>query len=99
MVIPGKAATPPPSSNGKAPIKPVARLILRAQAEDEEQLNALQTALKDSSHWRWVKYEPVATEKNTRIFELDVLPLKPEDYRTTIALGKNVTAVGDGFQQ
>ena len=79
-----------------AAVKPVARLVLKAQAEDEEQLNALQKALKDSSHWRWVKFEVVAQEKNTKIFELDVLPLKPEDYRATIAAGKNVSATGEG---
>lgn len=99
MVVPGKTGTPSSNSNGNpksTAVKPVARLVLRAQAEDEEQLNALQKALKDSSHWRWVKFEVVAQEKNTKIFELDVLPLKPEDYRATIAVGRNVSATGEG---
>ncbi|MFT3879741.1 MAG: hypothetical protein QM703_08780 [Gemmatales bacterium] len=95
--LPGKSAVPTPNTFGKAvPVKPVARLLVKATAEEEEQLNALQTALKNSKHWKWVKFEVVPTEKNTKIFELDVLPLKPEDYRSTIALGNNVSATGDG---
>lgn len=95
--LPGKTAVPSTVGFGKTvPVKPIARLIVKATAEEEDQLNALQSALKNSKHWKWVKFEVVPQEKNTKIFELDVLPLKPEDYRATIALGNNVSATGDG---
>lgn len=99
LAAPGKAVTTTaaPGAIGKtAPVKPVAKLIIKATAEDEEHLNVLQTALRNSKHWKWVKFEVSAQEKNTKIFELEVLPLKPEDYRATIALGNNVTATGEG---
>jgi Tfp pilus assembly PilM family ATPase len=97
MAVPGKTAAPAANTFSKtAPVKPVARLLVKATAEEEDQLNALQTALKNSKHWKWVKFEVVPQEKNTKIFELDVLPLKPEDYRATIALGNNISATGDG---
>ncbi|HQR07784.1 MAG TPA: hypothetical protein PLN21_13235 [Gemmatales bacterium] len=97
MSVVGKTAAPATNGFGKTtPVKPVARLVVKATAEEEDQLNALQTALRNSKHWKWVKFEVVPQEKNTKIFELDVLPLKPEDYRATIALGNNVSATGDG---
>ena len=79
------------------PIKPVARLILKAQAEQESQLKVLEQALKNSRHWKWIKSDPVPPEraekeKNAVVYELDVLPLRPEDYRTVITVGNNVTS-------
>ncbi len=74
------------------PIKPVAKLTVKATAENEQQLKSLETALRDSRYWKWVKSDLVTQEANTRIYELDVLPLKPEDYRSVIAIGSNVTA-------
>lgn len=95
--VAGKTAAPTSTGFGKTiPVKPVAKLVVKATAEEEDQLNTLQTALKNSKHWNWVKFEVVPQEKNTKIFELDVLPLKPEDYRATIALGNNLSATGDG---
>jgi hypothetical protein len=86
-------ATAPVAAAPKAqPIKAVAKLTVKATAENEQQLKTLEAALKNSSHWKWVKSDLVTQEANTRIIELDVLPLKPEDYRSVITVGSNVTA-------
>jgi hypothetical protein len=65
---------------------------VKASAENEQQLKTLEAALKDHNHWNWVKTDLVPQEANTRVYELNVLPLKPEDYRSVIAIGSNVTA-------
>lgn len=85
-------STPAPAPPKAATIKPVARVAIKATAEQEDQLKSLETALRNSKHWRWIKSDLVPQEKNTRIYELDVLPLKPEDYRSVITVGNNVTA-------
>lgn len=74
------------------PIKPIARFTVKATAEQEDQLKTLQTALKNSKHWTWVKSESVPNERNTMVFELDVVPLKPEEYRSVITVGANITS-------
>ncbi len=100
------AAAPPKYTVGKAPnstapvaaapknqpIKPVAKLTVKATAENEQQLKSLEAALKDHNHWKWTKTDLVTQEANTRIIELDVLPLRPEDYRSVITIGSNITA-------
>lgn len=102
----GAAAAPPKYTVSKAPnatapvaaapktqpIKPVAKLTVKATAENEQQLKSLETAPRDSRHWKWTKTDVVTQDANSRIYELDVLPLKPEDYRTVITVGSNVTA-------
>jgi tetrahydromethanopterin S-methyltransferase subunit B len=105
LAAPGKSTIPMPNGIAKTsaihtqantPVNPVARLVIKATADEEDQLTALHTALKNSRHWKLLKFEVVPQEKNTKIFELNVLPLKPEEYRTVIALGNNVTATGVG---
>lgn len=83
------AATAPAA---KTQVMPIARLTIKATAEQDDQLKVLETALKNSKHWRWIRSDLVTNERNTRSFELDVLPLKPEDYRSVITIGSNVTA-------
>lgn len=72
--------------------KPIARLVIKATAEQEDQLKNLERALKDSNHWKWIKTDPVPQEKNTVVYELDVKPARPEDFKSVIALGNNVTS-------
>lgn len=86
---PGAGTAQPPKTTV---VKPIARLSVRATAEKEDDLKALETALRSSKHWKWVKSDLVMNEKNTRIYELDVTPWKPDDYRTVITIGSNTTS-------
>ncbi|HMP17818.1 MAG TPA: hypothetical protein PKD72_12395, partial [Gemmatales bacterium] len=91
----GPMGTAPSQAQAPAkatPIKPVAKLTVKATAENDAQLKNLEASLRNSSHWKWVKSDLVPQETNTRIYELDVLPLKPEEYRNIITIGTNVTA-------
>jgi hypothetical protein len=83
------AATAPVA---KTQLTPIARLTVKATADQDDQLKLLEAALKNSKHWRWIRSDLVTNERNTRSYELDVLPLKPEDYRSVISIGSNVTA-------
>jgi hypothetical protein len=87
-----KNAAASQSQASKTQLKPVARLSVKATAEQEGQLKTLETALKNSRHWRWVRSDLASNERNTITYELDVLPMKPEDYRGVITVGENVTA-------
>lgn len=89
--IAGKTAASQPAAK-TASIKPIARLTLKATAEQDSQLKILQAALRDSRHWKWIKSDLVPQERNTMVYELEVLPLRPEDYRDVITIGNNVTA-------
>ncbi len=74
------SAAPVAAAPKNLPIKPIAKLTVKASAENEQQLKSLEAALKDHNHWNWVKTDLVPQEANTRVYELNVLPLKPEDY-------------------
>jgi hypothetical protein len=83
------AATTPAA---KTQLKPIATLSVKATADQEDQLKAMEAALKNSRHWRLTRTDVSNTERNTRTYELGVLPMKPEDYRSVITVGANVTA-------
>lgn len=89
--VPGKTVASQPAAK-TASIKPIARLTLKATAEQDAQLKILQAALRDSRHWKWIKSDLVPQERNTMVYELEVLPLRPEDYRDVITIGNNITA-------
>ena len=96
---PGAPMKPVAAPTARQALKPIARLTIKATAENEEQLRLLEAALRDGKHWKFVKFDPDPREKNTRSFDLDILPLSPADYAAVIQPGKNVTATGDGQQQ
>jgi len=96
---PAKPA-PPAKPTGPAPrpvaARPVARMTIKATADQESSLRQLEEALRDSLHWKYVKTELVPQDSKSRVYELDIPAMTPAEYASVITPGKNVTASGNG---